>query len=173
MLTVVFLPPKAINSCFDWIAMLLWNTNFQRELSQLDSGHKAMSCQKGEKAWRTCFNLWQWLWKSRFDACCERISLGGRGRRDDLLCEHVNPLCSQLKIYSTPPVFAWDMAEKKKNLKTAAFPSRSCILSFKGLFDFVLYLTLYWPLNWFGNKIVYYFDFLFSLLCSLMVFFPL
>lgn len=121
MLTVVFLPPKAIDSCFDWIAMLLWNTNFQRELSQLDSGHKAMSCQKGEKAWRTCFNLWQWLWKSRFDACCERISLGGRGRRDDLLCEHVNPLCSQLKIYSTPPVFAWDMAEKKKTWKLLPF----------------------------------------------------
>lgn len=28
-------------------------------------------------------------------------------------CEHVNHLCSQLKIYSTPTVFAWDMAGKK------------------------------------------------------------
>lgn len=61
----------------------------------------------------------------------------------------------------------------EKNLKTAASPPRSWILSFKGLFDFVLYLTLYWPLNWFWNKTVYSFDFLFSFLCSLMVFSPI
>lgn len=60
----------------------------------------------------------------------------------------------------------------EKNLKTAASAPRSCILSFKGLFDFVLCLTLYWPLNWFWNKIVYSFDFLFSVLCSLMGFSP-
>lgn len=43
-------------------------------------------------------------------------------------------------------------------------------MSFKGIFNFVLHLTFYWPLSYFWNKIVYSFDFLSILLLQSSVF---